>query len=163
VGDFHLPIPLSPHHLFSLYLLPESAFCDLHSVISQDQFIGDPLALCFVISDILPAVSYSHNLHGLGFLIDLINDTIVKLPAHRAALPGNVMSFILCPFTPPTRRGLQGTFRPPILIRQSFFEPVILRHPEGLGFATKVLIWGMIRWKIDVGRRLRSFSTDLSR
>ena len=36
---------------------------------------------------------------------------IVKLPAHRAGLPGKEVSFILCPLTPPTRRGLRGTFR----------------------------------------------------
>jgi hypothetical protein len=36
----------------------------------------------------------------------------MKLPAHRALLPGEVLSFILCPFTPPIRRGLRGTFRP---------------------------------------------------
>ena len=35
----------------------------------------------------------------------------VKLPAHRAGLPGKEFSFILCPLTPPTRRGLRGTFR----------------------------------------------------
>jgi hypothetical protein len=36
----------------------------------------------------------------------------VKLPAHRTGLPGKVLPFILCPFTPPARRGLRGTFRP---------------------------------------------------
>jgi len=35
----------------------------------------------------------------------------VKLPAHRAGLPGKEISFILCPLTPPTRRGLRGTYR----------------------------------------------------
>jgi len=36
----------------------------------------------------------------------------MKLPAHRAGLPEKEVSFILCPLTPPTRRGLLGTFRP---------------------------------------------------
>jgi hypothetical protein len=35
----------------------------------------------------------------------------VKLPAHRAGLPGEEISLILRPLTPPTRRGLRGTFR----------------------------------------------------
>ena len=35
----------------------------------------------------------------------------MKLFTHRAGLPGKEVSFILCPFTPPTRRGLLGTFR----------------------------------------------------
>jgi hypothetical protein len=35
----------------------------------------------------------------------------VKLPAHRAELPEKEVSFILCPLTPPTRRGLRGTSR----------------------------------------------------
>jgi DNA-binding response OmpR family regulator len=35
----------------------------------------------------------------------------VKLPAQRAGLPGKEISFIWCPLTPPTRRGLRGTFR----------------------------------------------------
>jgi len=35
----------------------------------------------------------------------------VKLPAYRAGLPGEEVSFILWPLTPPTRRGLRGTFR----------------------------------------------------
>jgi hypothetical protein len=35
----------------------------------------------------------------------------VKLPAHKAGLPGKEISFILCPITPPTRRGLRGTCR----------------------------------------------------
>gem|GEM_PF-6078265 len=39
------------------------------------------------------------------------NDHKVKLPAHRAGLPGKEISFILCPLTPPTRRGLRGTCR----------------------------------------------------
>ena len=37
---------------------------------------------------------------------------LMKLPAHRAGLPEEEVSFILCPLTPPTRRGLRGTFRP---------------------------------------------------
>ena len=36
----------------------------------------------------------------------------MKLPAHRAGLPGEEFSFILCPLTLPTRRGLRDTFRP---------------------------------------------------
>ena len=32
----------------------------------------------------------------------------VKLPAHRAGLPGKVLSFILCPFTPPIPIGRDG-------------------------------------------------------
>jgi hypothetical protein len=36
----------------------------------------------------------------------------MKLPAQRAGLPGKEVSFMLCPLTPPTRRGLQGTLRP---------------------------------------------------
>ena len=36
----------------------------------------------------------------------------VKLPAHKAGLSRKKVSFILCPLTPPARRGLQGTFRP---------------------------------------------------
>jgi hypothetical protein len=41
----------------------------------------------------------------------------VKLPAHRAGLPGNEISFFIVPLdplglsTPPTRRGLRGTCR----------------------------------------------------
>jgi riboflavin kinase/FMN adenylyltransferase len=35
----------------------------------------------------------------------------VKLPAHRAGLPEEEVSFILCPLTLPTRRGLRCTFR----------------------------------------------------
>jgi hypothetical protein len=31
--------------------------------------------------------------------------------ADTAGLPGKEISFILCPFTPPTGRGLRGTFR----------------------------------------------------
>lgn len=30
----------------------------------------------------------------------------------RAGLPREEVSFILCPLSPPTRRGLRGTFRP---------------------------------------------------
>jgi len=29
----------------------------------------------------------------------------LKLPAHKAGASGKVLSFILCPFIPPTRRG----------------------------------------------------------
>src|SRR4030042_576425 len=36
---------------------------------------------------------------------------LVKLPAHRAGLPGKFFSFALCPSNPPIRRGLRGTFR----------------------------------------------------
>jgi len=36
----------------------------------------------------------------------------VKLPANEAGLPGKEIPFILCPLTPPTRRGLRGTLRP---------------------------------------------------
>ena len=32
----------------------------------------------------------------------------MKLPAHRAGLPGKVLSFILCPLIPPTKRGLHA-------------------------------------------------------
>jgi hypothetical protein len=44
-------------------------------------------------------------------LRNFLNRIQVKLPAHRARLPGKEISFILCPLTPPTRRGLRGTFR----------------------------------------------------
>jgi hypothetical protein len=40
-----------------------------------------------------------------------LSPEFVKLPAHRAGLPGKEISFILCPLTPPTRRGLWGTYR----------------------------------------------------
>ncbi len=49
-----------------------------------------------------------------------IGPQFVKLAAQRARLPGHAVasrmrakeiSFILCPLTPPTRRGLQGTCR----------------------------------------------------
>ncbi len=33
---------------------------------------------------------------------------LVKLPAHRAGLPGNVITFLLCPFTPPIPLGRDG-------------------------------------------------------
>lgn len=36
----------------------------------------------------------------------------MKPPARRAGLPGEVLSFKLCPLIPPTRRSLRGTFRP---------------------------------------------------
>jgi hypothetical protein len=32
----------------------------------------------------------------------------VKLPAHRAGLPGEEVSFILCPLTPAYKAGLAG-------------------------------------------------------
>ena len=32
----------------------------------------------------------------------------MKLSAHGAGLPGKEVSFILCPLTPPTRRGSAG-------------------------------------------------------
>jgi hypothetical protein len=38
--------------------------------------------------------------------------TVVKLPAHRAGLPEEEVSLILCPLTPPPKRGVRGTFRP---------------------------------------------------
>ncbi|GEM_PF-6607525 len=45
-------------------------------------------------------------------MFKIINEIVlVKLPAHRAGLPGKEISFILCPLTPPTRRGLRGTCR----------------------------------------------------
>jgi hypothetical protein len=63
-----------------------------------------------------------------GIKLQLINDFIfidkpmlncisnisdhLKLPAHRAALPGKVFSSTLCPLTPPAKWGLRGTFRP---------------------------------------------------
>jgi hypothetical protein len=47
------------------------------------------------------------------FQADKIEDVItkwmltakLKLPAHKAGASGKVLSFILCPFIPPTRRG----------------------------------------------------------
>jgi len=53
---------------------------------------------------------------NIQILWELVNRNFqkerVKLPARRACLPGEEISFILCPSTPPIRRGLQGTFRP---------------------------------------------------
>jgi len=40
---------------------------------------------------------------------------IMKLPAHRAGLPGEELSFILCPLTPYPALAGRGTFRPTFL------------------------------------------------
>ncbi|MBP1695549.1 MAG: hypothetical protein H6Q41_737 [Deltaproteobacteria bacterium] len=39
----------------------------------------------------------------------------MKLPAHRAGLPGEELSFILCPLTPYPALAGRGTFRPTFL------------------------------------------------
>ncbi len=36
------------------------------------------------------------------------NDVIVKLPAHRAGLPGNEISFLIVPLDPAYKAGLAG-------------------------------------------------------
>ena len=36
---------------------------------------------------------------------------LLKLAAQRARLPGREILFYLCPLTPPSRRGLRGTYR----------------------------------------------------
>jgi hypothetical protein len=40
-------------------------------------FMDDTSPYTFLSSIYFPAVSHSHNPHGLGFLIDLVNDTIL--------------------------------------------------------------------------------------
>jgi hypothetical protein len=40
-----------------------------------------------------------------GLWVTKLVSEIVKLPAHRAGLPGNEISFLLCPFLPAGRQG----------------------------------------------------------
>jgi hypothetical protein len=49
----------------------------------------------------------------------------VKLSARRAGLAGEEVSFILCPLTPPTTRGLRGAFQSNGLGKDARVE-----HPE---------------------------------
>jgi len=53
------------------------------------------------------------NFYMFDFSIYPTNDAIMKLPTHRAGLPGKEISFLLYPLTPPARRGLRGTCQPP--------------------------------------------------
>jgi len=58
----------------------------------------------------------------------------VKLPVHRTGLPGDEVSFILCPLTPPIRRGqgaLAGQGGQLIWGRQAgILEPISLKTSE---------------------------------
>jgi hypothetical protein len=65
----------------------------------------------------------------------------VKLPAHRAGLPGKVISFcVLCPLTPPRRRGLQGMFRQ----KNSFFSTA---YRQALGKGE--MIWEYMKKEVE--------------
>jgi hypothetical protein len=56
----------------------------------------------------------------------------------RAGLPGKEISFILCPLTPPTRRGLRGTCRPINDSLLLLFIPQCLNRVEQGGFSRRI-------------------------
>jgi hypothetical protein len=40
-----------------------------------------------------------------------------EAPRQQTGLLGNVLSFVLCPSTPPARRGLRDTYRPKLKVQ----------------------------------------------
>ena len=79
-------------------------------------FIG-LVRTCLSLSHYRFSGSYPHAQEGHRDSCVRLHHRIVKLPAHRAGLPGNEISFFIVSLdplglsTPPTRRGLRGTCR----------------------------------------------------
>ncbi len=70
---------------------------------------GDFVGICLFNYGLLSnSVRYRTMSRNTQHLFYFYGDDVMKLPAHRAALPGKEVSFILCPLTPAYKAGLAG-------------------------------------------------------